>query len=386
MAPKKTPGTPVAGGATSQPATTLDRRLSIAWHALQLPEHERDAFTKAALADNNLYMAGPHERNVKRLDIWDENSVREFNGSHDEYYSHNGRQDIWSRMGKYGRSGFIMAMAGLLGTPFDPSAYTEVQLLKLIEEFFSGKSRPLQLQNAVAKIAQPGKIFNPKAHSNYLGIFHSITTSEFPDVWNAMEKKAQLDLLMSGFSTEFKDTCKETLQAKVHGDYWAGIALIAIEEIDFTTRIDLDARQAKREAAKHPTLIPPKVPADQIQVNLARNLHPCANCGPGRGNSHEIAYCKYICQHPSHTSDQSEPHLAANGCGKTLCKAWISTPSKPKQAMMLTVDDASDEEDDAVEEERSGRHFANMMRTMRVYPSDDEESDDDTDCPEGVPN
>jgi hypothetical protein len=275
----------------------------------------------------------PFERNANILLVWDEESVRAFVGSLDAYYEANGRQSVWSRVRKLARSGMLMALIGLAGIELDLLLMDEPTLVKKLQEFHDGKTRPLQLEEAILKVSQAGKSFSPKIHSNYLGSFHLITTSEYPDVWTAMDKKAQLDMLLSGFSIDFRESCKETLASKTHATFWAGLALISIEAAAFTTQIDLEKRKANRESLKKPPSINPKKlpPTDDEDVqraNLLRNGQPnCSNChADGRPNmGHELRNCKSECAHAS--CRDAVPHLART------CKEW--TPKTPRKANLL---------------------------------------------------
>ena len=393
--------TPVSGASSNSSASVnsgasasdpTDYRISALFRYAHLSPAETEAAIRAEELRFSQLAHLALEINAPRLKELSKTSIFMWKAACDIYYKMGGRQSLISLIDPLAIHGFNNYLEQRYKKEMDFDDLSDKEKRDVVSAVLDDQADSLaKFEAELQQISLSATTFNIDAHTLLLAKFRAVTKNN-KKIWESMPKDSQLRALIGCFApASFQNAARLKLKTTVHATYYDGLSILFEEATLENIRTERNAAarvHAKSAAAMLQNSTDDKADDVEKRINLATTERtPCANCitanrPRGASHSHQLAFCDRRCAH-TNCSDKA-PHLCAYN-GKLLCKEWFDLPTA-KQAMQLMIDDASDEEDDAEEEAHSGRHFANMIRSIRVYPSDDDDSDHDSDCPEGVPN
>ena len=340
-----------------------------------LPPEEQAANIEREAVIFRQTQAFPHERNAPMCNEFTEEAWKTFEKLSKTYYEIQG--GMQSTMARFTPSA-IACIEWILSCQQGREVnflldYTEEEQLAFIDSIFRTNLSFDKLSDDVDKIRMTCKEFSMVALDSFGGKFRTLTSITYKEVWQKTKLKTQTKLFVNAISPpHLSQSIALKLDQEMHTNIFEAFALIRIAAKNEVERL-LGNDKAKssipaKDLPKPKASVDDNSPVFDIRANILKTGEdPCPNCilfgHNKRYVTHTLETCRSAC-----SCGKEPPHLAA-AKGVILCPHWKKT------AMLLTVDDASDDEEDG---DVAGGHFANMIR---FYPSDD----DDT-CPDGIPH
>ena len=376
MPPAKSPAPKVV----IRPTTGLpprNYRLSAKTFYASLPPDERDSHIAREEQEFKQIQSLPHERLAPTCSEYTESAWKEFERASKNYYDvQNGKQSIMARFLPEAIAGAEWILSAKTGKFVRfLKDMTEEEQLAFIEEHFRANLSINKLKADVNKIRMTCQEFSRVALDSFAGKFMTLIHITYTEVWQRTKLETQTNIFVRAISPlHLSQSIALELKEQEHSDIYEAFVIInkaADREVERLLGNDkAKASESERSLPKPKAISADDSPVLDIRANVLKaGDDPCDNCmhfgHPKSKLRHTSANCRSAC-----SCGKEPPHLAA-AKGVILCPHWKKT------TMLLTVDDASDDDEDG---DVAGGHFANMIR---FYPSDDDDTDT---CPDGIPH